>query len=376
LFAGPLQFAHSLLKNTSKRVDRALDDAKLANALLSPPSWRVISALQTSVAVRLSKHLNPLPRSAPLSVLPDEIVFKDIHEAAMELNKGFLHFLQELSNEIPHDGLAPNLIEERSLLLDEICRGTTLASVALLSHSSLVLGERPTPLITRFRLAEVVSNAVSDAEGHALEKLGGTVPKVLPEGDLQAELIGIRSQLHFVILELLKNALVSTVQRHQRAGKDAPLELSPVHLRVSSSLAKSASPQDLTCGSNRNGAQLSANGSFPLEPGNLGGAVVVTVSDEGEGLRDPSAAGQWFFTTTEKHPPTYTYGGAFGSAISGFGMGLARSRCYLGAVGGTLRLNARSSSSLNTTAPVRTEQGGTDAEVHLPRRLPVHLAPE
>lgn len=144
--------------------------------------------------------------------------------------------------------------------------------------------------------------ARSGAEAGAREEGNGDGEGLAPS------FVGVAHHFEFVLAELLKNSYRAVAERYPAAVEDAP----PVRIIVSA----------------------------------RGRDVFVRVSDAGGGMPtglqgETFSEFPYFHTTTTlrpgtQHEPTYHYSRDFGSAIAGYGVGLARSAVYARAMGGAL----------------------------------------
>ena len=72
------------------------------------------------------------------------------------------------------------------------------------------------PHVARTTLSVPVSRAIADASALCLEKYG-EVPAVKIHGDASRSILCVESHIYFIALELLKNALKATVDKHRLA---------------------------------------------------------------------------------------------------------------------------------------------------------------
>lgn len=116
-----------------------------------------------------------------------------------------------------------------------------------------------------------LSRAIADASALCLEK-NGEAPSVKLRGDAGRSIVCVEAHLYFVSLELLKNALKATVDRHRSA---------------------TALPD----------VEVTADAA--------GGDLRLTVRDQGTGLSAGEAdeAFDWFHSSEPPKEPTYTYSG-------------------------------------------------------------------
>jgi signal transduction histidine kinase len=177
--------------------------------------------------------------------------------------------------------------------------------------------------------------AIVDASAVTTDKLGLAptvcvqfVPSRLQRQQQQQQqqqpiLLTVGSWLHFVLVELLKNAMRATVE------KAASLSLSRTDLPAIRLL-------------------------WTID----GGRLYVRIIDEGIGMTPEAAerAFQLFSTSAAPPPITYTYSGNFGPSSHGHGVGLPLSRLLARCLGGDVSLLA--APSLGTTAHITISTHG------------------
>lgn len=166
-------------------------------------------------------------------------------------------------------------------------------------------------------LRDAVSSALIDVEALCNEK-HGVVPPVSLIGCDTATAICDRNHLHFVLLELLKNAFSSTISKYGIDADEAP----PITVAIGPSLE---------------------------HPG-------LQINDRGDGLAPgvEKKCFDFFYTTVPYVEPTYTFSGNFGGELEGRGVGLPLAQAILSAYKGTITLG--STSGYGTTAFVNLTQ--------------------
>lgn len=173
---------------------------------------------------------------------------------------------------------------------------------------------------------EIVKHAVTDAY-YMCEQRYGAFPKVVIRGRLDLTFAYIPTQLHYILLELLKNAMRATVEHH---GIDNPSRWPPIEVII-------------------------ADGSQNED-------VVIKISDEGGGIKRSDMKKIWSYLFTTADPSvqdTLVLGDDSGdhsvdAPIAGLGYGLPISKSYARYFGGDVSINSM-------------EGYGTDAFVHLCR---------
>ena len=180
---------------------------------------------------------------------------------------------------------------------------------------------------------EIVRTAAENAKGMCRTSYGRT-PLVQISGRLDLTLPYIPTYLHYVVLELLKNALRATCERHGAASKSGarPGPLPPVQVII-------------------------ADGTENED-------VVIKIADEGGGIPRSQIHKIWSYLYTTADPAVQEgFIGKSGAAdhdvshtspIAGLGYGLPISRSYCRYFGGAMDL-------------VSMEGYGTDAFIHLKR---------
>jgi pyruvate dehydrogenase kinase 2/3/4 len=173
---------------------------------------------------------------------------------------------------------------------------------------------------------DVVKLAVTDAS-YMCENKYGTFPEVVISGNLNQRFAYIPTQLHYIILELLKNAMRATVEHH---GSD-PRKWPPVEVVIAD--------------------------------GDCNEDVVLKISDEGGGIPRSHRKKIWsyLFTTADPAIQDSLVGlqnkndHSVDAPLAGLGYGLPISRSYARYFGGDISIESM-------------EGYGSDAYVHL-RRL-------
>ena len=206
--------------------------------------------------------------------------------------------------------------------------------------------------------AEICSVAAEDAK-YVCRQAYGIAPEVVVEGRTDLTFPYIPSHLYYCMMELLKNSLRATVERHgvdDESGSGAKVLPPEIHElpRVRVVIAGNNCTED----------------------------VGIKISDEGGGIRRSHLPKIWSYLFTSARPAIESQDGAFTSAggnakrpppatseatggavnrarnrfipMAGLGYGLPISRCYARYLGGDLTI-------------VSLEGHGTDAYVHLPR---------
>ncbi len=173
---------------------------------------------------------------------------------------------------------------------------------------------------------EVVKHAVTDAY-YMCEQRYGAFPKVVIRGRLDLTFAYIPTQLHYILLELLKNAMRATVEHHgmENSSKWPPVEV------------------------------IIADGSENED-------VVIKIADEGGGIKRSNMKKIWsyLFTTADPSiqnaliPKDDSADHSVNAPIAGLGYGLPISKSYARYFGGDVSINSM-------------EGYGTDAFVHLCR---------
>ena len=180
------------------------------------------------------------------------------------------------------------------------------------------------PLANRCDVRDIAMRTVDTCKAACVEKFGDA-PEVevtvrgATEGSLS--MVAVDAHLHFVLLELLKNAMKATIDAH---GVLNLHDAQPITLTLSST------------------SSLSGPSSPPAS--SVGPAVGFVVSDSGVGLSSlsptpslspcPPSLFQYFFTTggAKVHEDTeggdWRYSRAFGNPFTGLGVGLPLCRLY------------------------------------------------
>jgi pyruvate dehydrogenase kinase 2/3/4 len=183
---------------------------------------------------------------------------------------------------------------------------------------------------------EVVKQAVADAS-YMCENRFGAFPEVMIQGRLDLTFAYIPTQLHYIVLELLKNAMRATCEHH---GLD-PRRWPPIEVVI----ADGHSNED----------------------------VVIKISDEGGGIPRSNRRKIWSYLFTTADPSIQSSLMAMGQSqspvvdhsvnapLAGLGYGLPISKSYARYFGGDVSLQSM-------------EGYGSDAYVHL-RRLGDSLEP-
>ena len=156
-----------------------------------------------------------------------------------------------------------------------------------------------------------------------------------PSSTRNSRLTGVPSHMHYILLELLKNAMRATATRHEERGEDG--------------------------GDGEDMPPITVTASFGKD------SLGVRISDEGGGLSLTDSSRCWRWAHTTAPVPLIEIEGAASSgtgsqppqqlrrsALAGYGMGLPLSRLHAQYLGG--RLDLRS-----------LEGHGTDCFLHLPR---------
>ncbi len=176
---------------------------------------------------------------------------------------------------------------------------------------------------------EIIKHAVTDAY-YMCEQQYGAFPRVIIRGRLDLTFAYIPTHLHYIILELLKNAMRSTIEHHgvENCDKWPPIEV------------------------------IVSDGFFNED-------VVIKIADEGGGIRRSNMKKIWsyLFTTADSSVQQDGLGGMEGDSVdhsvdaplAGLGYGLPISKSYARYFGGDVSISSM-------------EGYGTDAFVHL-RRL-------
>lgn len=178
--------------------------------------------------------------------------------------------------------------------------------------------------------SEIVQQAARDAAGMCTRQYGRT-PPIRFEGNLDLTLAYIPTYLHYIALELLKNALRATAEAHQEAASLPP---------VTVVIADGYDNED----------------------------VVIKISDEGSGIRRSQMNKVWSYLYTTADPSVQeSFVGSASSQtslavtdhgdqapIAGLGYGLPIARSYCRYFGGDVDL-------------ISMQGYGTDAFVHLKR---------
>eukprot|EP00026_Physarum_polycephalum_P016236 Phypoly_transcript_17105.p1 GENE.Phypoly_transcript_17105~~Phypoly_transcript_17105.p1 ORF type:complete len:264 (+),score=37.24 Phypoly_transcript_17105:64-792(+) len=158
----------------------------------------------------------------------------------------------------------------------------------------------------------VIKNTTEDAKDLCIEK-NGEAPSVQLQGN--AVMCCVEAHLHFIIFELLKNAMKATLQTRNR---------NPIQVTIKSDTSK----------------------------------IFIEIKDHGQGISQENQEKifWYYFSTTEKMEPTYTYSGLFGAPFDGLGCGLSIARVYARFMGGDIRM--QSEKGKGTTAVVILDKHG------------------
>ena len=199
-----------------------------------------------------------------------------------------------------------------------------------------------------FNLIDVAESALEDAKALCIEKWGEdpavSVQVLTPRGEERKtrarplHCMGVQSYIHFILIELLKNAMKAVLDRSFMDSSFDAQEMGAVKVVL----------QQLPCSDIR-----------------------ITVEDKGTGIaaKMHEHATHFFSTTHQKAVPTYTYSGDFGAPFSGLGVGLPLSRLYANLHGGSLTLSSSSSHSTEedraTEADRATEEDRALTSVHV-----------
>jgi len=205
---------------------------------------------------------------------------------------------------------------------------------------------------------EIIQQAVCDASYMCEQQYGpGMVPKVIIQGRLDLTFAYIPTHLHYIILELLKNAMRSTVEHHS-VGMG-------MGMGMGGGTGTGIGVVDNT--------HVDANTWPPIEvivsDGFFNEDVVIKIADEGGGIPRSNMNKIWSYLYTTADPSVQdglrSDGSGHGSRtggdhsvdapLAGLGYGLPISRSYARYFGGDVSINSM-------------EGYGTDAFVHL-RRL-------
>ncbi|KAL6056647.1 Protein-serine/threonine kinase [Balamuthia mandrillaris] len=181
----------------------------------------------------------------------------------------------------------------------------------------------PLSVVTRdCKLRNIVQDVIEDVQALSLEKNSLTPPiKLVMEDDQDKGLklnYTLDYQLHYVLLELLKNAVQAHITRYADP-EDGP----PILVHVSSS---PSSLQQKQTTKEHNEQQLG-----------------VKISDRGEGMSYPHCKHhifRYFYSTTKEREATYTYGPGFGVPFSGIGVGMPLARLHARWLGGVVEVSS------------------------------------
>eukprot|EP00475_Leptophrys_vorax_P024088 TRINITY_DN33142_c0_g1_i2.p1 TRINITY_DN33142_c0_g1~~TRINITY_DN33142_c0_g1_i2.p1 ORF type:complete len:371 (+),score=91.31 TRINITY_DN33142_c0_g1_i2:99-1211(+) len=191
-------------------------------------------------------------------------------------------------------------------------------------------------IVTNVNLQDLVEDAVSHVKSMSITHFGAH-PAIAVDssqfGPETSRFLALESQIHYVVMELLKNSIKAMVDRYGSLNLD--LESTPgVIIRLS-------------------GGQTTT------------GLVGVQVFDQGLGIPkhlrklsgndddddDRFALFDFFSSTVQEEPnPTYTYSRHFGPPFSGFGSGLSLSRRYANLHGGSIEISSLPGANTVTTA--------------------------
>lgn len=172
-------------------------------------------------------------------------------------------------------------------------------------------------VVQEVNILHIVQETVSHLESMSVSYFGAQPPIKLvfshDDADSNFRAIAIESQIHFVVMELLKNSVKSLVDRYGALNLDNPEKTPSIIVRLSRS----------------------------------GSSVAFQVEDQGGGIpvelrqgKDRLKLFDYFSSTKREDPnPTYTYSRSFGPAFSGHGMGLAQSMNFVKVIhGGNIEL--------------------------------------
>jgi len=166
------------------------------------------------------------------------------------------------------------------------------------------------PVVGRHSIKHIVQTAIEDSQALAVEKFGAAPSATLLNGsndiDNDFECVCVDAQVHYILLELLKNSYRAMIGRY---GVLDIQDVKGVEVSISSS-------QD---------------------------EVGVVVSDHGGGMNvvRQSASLQFFYSTAPPLIATYTYSRQFGTAFDGLGFGLPMSKLYAELMGGTITVGVK-----------------------------------
>jgi len=149
----------------------------------------------------------------------------------------------------------------------------------------------------------------------------------------------IPSYVHFVLMELLKNASTAMVDRYGVQEVDiAP----PVQLRLQPPSQAPSRPQSQA---------VSASHLF-AEHGATTLRMRITVRDHGSGYGEDRRKRFEFFSSSHRtdRSPSYTYSGDFGAPLTGLGVGLAQASLHARYLGGSISLCSPQDGSAGTLA--------------------------
>mmetsp|Transcript_29363 Transcript_29363/g.34569 ORF Transcript_29363/g.34569 Transcript_29363/m.34569 type:complete len:411 (+) Transcript_29363:109-1341(+) len=177
--------------------------------------------------------------------------------------------------------------------------------------------------------ANVIRDAIEDAK-FMCERVYGDAPEVSIHGQVDLTFQYDPSHVHFIMLELLKNSMRATMEKHGEAGNDENSNKELPRVRVV--IADGVDNED----------------------------VVIKISDEGGGICRSNMSRIWsyLFTTADPEVQKSMLGGSTdfstSSPLAGLGYGLPIARTYVRYFGGDLKL-------------MSMEGYGTDAYVYLTR---------
>mmetsp|Transcript_23116 Transcript_23116/g.40894 ORF Transcript_23116/g.40894 Transcript_23116/m.40894 type:complete len:221 (-) Transcript_23116:282-944(-) len=174
-------------------------------------------------------------------------------------------------------------------------------------HSEVLDTGKLGPRVGLHDVRHIVEAAVFDSQGFGVEKFGA-VPDVAIQTELTDSItcICIDSHLHYVLMEVLKNAYRAMISQYGVLDiKDAP----DVNVQIT------ASDEE----------------------------VGILVEDYAGGMLENTkrSALRFFHTTAPPMIATYTYSRQFGASFDGLGFGLPMSSLYCESMGGSLTIGVK-----------------------------------
>lgn len=181
------------------------------------------------------------------------------------------------------------------------------------------------PLILLASCKKIIENAVEEVRTICIEKRGIS-PNFIIEGSENTKLICVPTDVEFIIIELLKNAVQASINFWMLPEANE-IKARQEKYPFSIPFFKFNSDQD-----------------FPpvtIKFGEDDTHAVIKISDVGGGLPKRKIREIFkYFSTSENYEPTYTYSGDFGVPMQGIGVGIPFALQYTKFMGGFLEFNS------------------------------------